>query len=168
MQETQVPSLGGEDPLEKGMATHSSIHGYSPWGRKKRHLPLGRKAMTNWDSVLKSRDITLPTKVCLGQSYGFSGSHVGMWELDHKDGWAPKSWCFEIVVLEKTFESSKEIKPVKPKENQPCIFIGRTDAKAETPVLCPLDRKSWLISKDPDAEKDWGQEKRVAEEEMVG
>ena len=92
-----------------------------------------------------------------------------MWELNHKEGWAPKNWCFQTVVLEKTLESpldSKEIKPVNPKGNQLWIFIGRTDAEA--PILWPPDAKSWLIEKDPDAGKDWGQEEKwVAEDEMV-
>ena len=90
-----------------------------------------------------------------------------MWELDHKEDWAPKNWCFQIVVLEKTLESPldcKEIKPVNPKGNQSWIFIGRTDAEA--PILWPLDEKSWLIGKDPDAGKDWGQEKQVAEDDL--
>ena len=94
-----------------------------------------------------------------------------MWELDHKEGWAPKNWCFRIVMLEKTLESPlncKEIKPVNPKGNQPWIFIGRTDAEAAAPILWPPDSKSWLIRKDPDAGKDWGQEKEAAEDEMVG
>ena len=98
--------------------------------RYKKLLLLGRKAMANLDSILKSRDINLPTgPYC--QSYGFSSSHVQMWELDHKEGWAPKNWCFRTVVLEKTLESRldcKEIKPVTPKGNQSWIFIGRTDA----------------------------------------
>ena len=106
------------------------------------------------------------------QSYGFSGSHVQIWDLDHKEGWALKNRCFKIVVLEKILESSldcKEIKPVHPKENQPWIFNGRTDAEAEAPILCSPDVKSWLIRKDPDAGKDWRQkENRVAEDEMVG
>ena len=92
-------------------------------------------------------------------------------ELDHKEGWEPKNWCFQIVVLEKTLKSpldSKEIKPVKPKGNQPWIFIGRIDAEAEFPTLWPPDMKSWLTGKDPDAGKDWWQEKRVTEDEMVG
>ena len=96
-------------------------------------------------------------------SYGFSGRHVRMWELDHKEGCAAKNWCFWTVVLEKTLESpldSKELKPVNPKGNQPWIFIGRTDAEAEAPILCPPDAKSWLIGKDPDAGKDWGQEEK--------
>ena len=92
----------------------------------KRLLLLGRKAMTNLDSMLKSRDITLPTKVRLSQSYGFSSSHLWMWELGYKESWAPKNWCFWTVVLEKTLESPldcKEIQPVHPKGNQSWIFI---------------------------------------------
>ena len=105
------------------------------------------------------------------QSYGFSSSHVWMWELDRKEGWAPKNWCFWTVVLEKTLESPlnrKEIKPVHPKGNQSWIFIGRTDAAAETPILWPPDAKNWLIGKYLDAGKDWRQEKGMTEDEMVG
>ena len=106
------------------------------------------------------------------QSYGFSSSHVWMWELDYKESWGLKNWCFWAVVLEKTLESlldCKEIKLVHPKGNQSWIFIGRTDAEAETPVLWPPDAKSWLIGKDPDAEKDWGQEEKgMTEDEMAG
>ena len=95
-----------------------------------------------------------------------------MWELDHKKGYALKNWCFRIVVLEKTLESpldSKKVKPVNPKENQPWIFIVRTDTEAETPILWPPDIKSRLIEKDPDAGKDWGQEEKgVTEDEIVG
>ena len=123
----------------------------------KRHWLLGRKAMINLDSILKSRDITSPKKVHLSPSYGFSSSHVWMWDLEHKESWAPKNWCFWTVVLEKTLESlldCKEIQPVNPKGNQSWIFIGRTDAEAETPILWPPDAKSWLIWKDPDAGKD--------------
>ena len=97
------------------------------------------------------------------QSYGFSSSHVWMWELDYKESWAQKNWCFRTVVLEKTLESpldSKEIKPDSPKENQSWIFIGRTDAKAETPILWLPDVKNWLTGKDPDAEKDWRREEK--------
>ena len=104
------------------------------------------------------------------QSYGFSSSRVWMWELDLKEGWAPKNWCFLTVVLEKTHESpcdSREIKPVNPKGNQPWIFIGKTDAEAEAPMLWSLDAKSWLIGKDPDIGKDSSQKKREAEDEMV-
>ena len=106
------------------------------------------------------------------QSYGFSCSHVWMWELDHKEYWAPKNWCFWTVVLEKTLESPwdcKEIQPVHPKGNQSWIFIGRTDAEAETLILWPPDEKSWLIGKDPDAGKDWRQkEKGTTKDEMIG
>ena len=94
-----------------------------------------------------------------------------MWELDHKESWAPKNWCFWTVVLEKTLESPlncKEIKPVNPKGNESWIFIGRTDAEAETPLFWPSDEKNWLIGKDPDSGKDWRQEeKEMTEDEMV-
>jgi len=104
------------------------------------------------------------------QSYGFSISHVWLWELDYKKGWAPKNWCFWIVVLEKTLERSldcKEIKPVNPSGNEPWIFIGGTDAEA--PILWPPVAKSQLIRKDNDARKDWRQEEKgVTEDEMVG
>ena len=106
------------------------------------------------------------------QSYGFSSSHVWMWEFDHKEGWVLKNWCFWIAVLEKTLESpldSKEIKPVNPKGNKPWITIGRTDAEAEAPIVRSPDVKNRLTGKDPDAGKDWKQEeKRVSEDEMVG
>ena len=132
----------------------------------KRHLFPGRKVMTNLDNILKSRGITLPTKVCI-----FSSSHVCTWELDYKESWVPKNWCFWIVVLEKTLESSldyKEIQPVHPTEDQSWVFIWRTDAEAETPILWPPDVKSWLIGKDPDAGKDWRQEEKgTTEDEMV-
>ena len=96
-----------------------------------------------------------------------------MWEMDYKESWVPKNWWFWTVVLEKTLESplnSKEIKPVDPKGNQPWIFIGRTDAEGEAPILWPPDVKNWLIGKDPDAGKDWSQEEKgtTTEDEMVG
>ena len=106
------------------------------------------------------------------QGYGFSSSHVWMWELDYKESWAPKNWCFWTVVLEKTLESPldcKEIHPVHPKGYQSWIFIGRTDAEGETPILWPPDGKNWLIGKDPDAGKDWRQEEKgTIEDEVVG
>ena len=105
--------------------------------------------MTKLDSILKSRDIT--DKGPSSQIYGFSSSHVWMWELDYKESWVPKNWCFWTVVLKKTLESPldcKKIKPVHPKGNQSWIFIGRTDAEAETPILWPPDAKNWLIGKD--------------------
>ena len=115
--------------------------------------------MTNLDSILKGRDIA--NKRPSIQSYGFSNGHVRMWELDHKEGWVLKNWCFWTVMLEKTLESplnSKEIKPVNPKGNQSWIFIGRNDAEAEASKLWPPDSNSWLIGKDPDSGKDWRQE----------
>ena len=106
------------------------------------------------------------------QGYGFSSGHVWMWELDCEESWVPKNWCFWTVVLEKTLESPldcKEIQPVHPQGDQSTVFIGRTDAEAETPILWPPDAKSGLIWKDPDAGKDWGQEEKgTAEDEMVG
>ena len=131
-----------------------------------------RKAMTNLDSILKSRDITLPTKVHLVKAKVFSVVMYGLWELDYKGSWEPKNWCFWNVVLEKILESPldyKEIQPVHPKGNQSWIFIGRTDAEAETPILWPPDEKNWLTGKDPDARKDWRQEEKgTTEDVMVG
>ena len=126
----------------------------------KRSLLLGRKAMMNLDSILKSRDITLLTKI-----------HVWMWEMDHKEGWVLKNWCLQTVVMVKILESpldSKEIKPVNLEGNQPWIFIGRTDAETEAPILWPPYMRSWLIGKVPDARKDWEQEKGASEDAMAG
>ena len=111
--------------------------------------------MTNLDSIFKSRDYFV-NKDPSSQGYGFSSSHVWMWELDYKESWAPKNGCFGTVMLEKTLESPldwKEIQPVHPKGDQSWVFIGRTDAEAENSVLGPPDAKSWLIWKDPDAGK---------------
>ena len=106
------------------------------------------------------------------QGYGFSSGHVWMWELNSEESWEPKNWCFWTVVLEKTLESpldSKEVQLVHPKEDQSWVFIGRTDAKAETPILWPLHAKSWLTGKDLDAGRDWGQEEKgTTEDEMAG
>ena len=106
------------------------------------------------------------------QGYGFYSSQVWMWELDCEGSWSPKNWCFRTVVLEKTLESPldcKEITPIHPKGDQSWVFIGRTDAKAETPILWPPHAKSWLIGKDPDAGRNWGQEEMgMTEDEMVG
>ena len=136
----------------------------------KRHLLLGRKVMTILDSILKNRDITLPTKAHLVKTMVFPVViHVWVWELDHKESWVPDNWCFWTVVLEKTLESPlgcKEIRPVNSKDNQSWIFIGRTDAEA--PILWLPDARSWLIGKDPDSGKDWGQEENgETEDEMV-
>ena len=143
----------------------------------KRCLLLGRKVMTNLDNILKSRDITLPTKVHLVEAMVFSIVTYGCesWTIKR----VPKNWCFWTVVLEKTLESpldSKEIQPVHPSGNQPWIFIGRTEesdthtrAHTEAPELWPPDVESWLIEKDSDTGKDGGQEeKRASEDEMVG
>ena len=105
------------------------------------------------------------------QSYGFSSSHVWMWELDYKESWVPKNWCFWTVVLEKTLESSldsKRFKPVNPKVNKPWILILRTEAEVEASTLWPLDTKSQLIGKYPDAGKDWEQEEKGAAEDEMG
>ena len=120
--------------------------------------------MTNLDSMLKSRDITLPTKVQLVKAVVFSSSHSCIWVL--------KNWCFWTVMLEKTLViplDCKKIQPVHLKGDQSQIFIGRTDAKAETPIFWRPDAKSWLIWKDPDVGKDWRQEEKgMTEDEMVG
>ena len=123
----------------------------------KRLLLLGRKVMTHLDSILKSRDITLPTKVHLVKPIVFSSGHVWIWELDCKESWVTKNWWF-WTVLEKTLESPldcKEIHPVHPKGNQSWRFIGRSNFEAKTLVLWPPDVKNWLIWRDPDAGKDW-------------
>ena len=105
------------------------------------------------------------------KGYGFSSGHVWMWELDCEESWAPKNWCFWTVVLEKTLESlldCKEIQLVHPKADQSWVFIGRIDAEAETPILRPPHAKSWLIGKESDAGRDWGQEEKgMTEDEMV-
>ena len=137
----------------------------------KRRLLLGRKVMTNLVSILKSRHY-FANKGLSSQSYGFSSGHVWMWELDCEESWGLKNWCFWAVVLEKTLESPldcKEIQPVHPKGDQYWVFIGRTDAEAETSIVRPPHEKSWLIGKDPDAGRDWGQEgKGTIEDEMAG
>ena len=149
--------LGGSKIIADGDCSHEI----------KRCLLLGRKAMTNLDSILKSKDITLPTKVHLVKAMVFL---VVMYECE---SWTvPRKWWFWTMVLEKTLESPldcKEIQLVHSKGNQSWIFIGRTDAEAETPILWPSDAKNWLIWKDPDAGKDWRQEEKgTTEDEMVG
>ena len=127
--------------------------------------------MTNLDRILKKQRHYFADKGPCGQSYGFSSSQVPVWEVDCKKGWAPKNWFLWTVVLEETLEGpldSKEIQPVHPKGNQPWIFIGRTDAEAEALILRPPDAKRWLTGKDPDAGKNWRQEKGTTEDKMVG
>ena len=127
--------------------------------------------MTNLDSILKSRHY-FANKGPSSQGCGFSIGHVWMWELDYNESWAPKYWCFWSVVLEKALESPldcKKIQPVHPKGDQSWVFMGRTNAEAETLVVWPPDVKSWLIWEDPDVGKDWGQEEKgTTEDEMVG
>ena len=137
----------------------------------KRHLLLGRKVITNLDSILKSRDVTLLTKVCLVKATVFPVVMYGWesWTVKKADCWrmdAFELWCWRR--LESPLDC-KGIQPVYSKWDQTWVFIGKTDVEAETPMLWPPDVKSWLISKDPNAEKDWGQvEKRTTEDEMVG
>ena len=134
---------------------------------------LGEKLWQTRQDIKKQRHY-FANKGSYSQSYGFSSSHVWMWELDYKykESWVLKNWCFWTVVLEKTLESpldGKEIQPVHPKGNPSWIFIGRTDAEAEAPILWPPDVKNWLIGNDPDSGKDWGQEDNgKTEDEMVG
>ena len=183
IQNTKIMASGPITSRQIDEETVETVADFIFWGSKittdgdcsheiKRRLLLGRKVMANLDSILKSRDITLPTKVRLVKGYGFSSSHLWMWEWDYKESWVPKNWCFWAVVLEKTLESPldcKKIQPVHPKGSQSWIFIGRTDAEAETPIVWPPDAKSWLIRKDPDAGKDWRwEEKGATEDEMVG
>ena len=135
---------------------------FAPWQKSydqpRQHIKKQRHYFTN--------------KGLSSQGYGFSSSHVWMWELDYKESWALKNWCFWTVVLEKTLEGpldSKEIQPVHPKGNQSWMFLGRTDAEAETPIFWPPDVKSWLIGKDLDVGEDWRpEEKGSIEDEMVG
>ena len=127
-----------------------------------RCLLLGTKALTNRQHIKKQRHY-FADRGPSSQSYGFSSSHVWMWELDYKESWASKNWCFWTVVLEKTLGSPldcKEIQPVNLKGNQSWIFIGRTDAESETPILWSHDVKNWLIRKDPDAGKIEGGKRR--------
>ena len=132
---------------------------------------LEEKLWQTWQCIKNQRH-HFANKAPHSQGCGFSSSHVLMWELDHKEGWVPKNWCFWTLVLNKTLESPldcKEIKPVNPKGNKSWIFIGRTDAEAEGPILWLPDVKNWLIGKDPDAGKDWRQEEKgTIEAEMVG
>ena len=137
----------------------------------KRRLPWKKSYEKPRQHIRKQRHY-FANKGPSSQSYGFSSGHVWMWELDHKESWVPKNWCFGIVVLEKSLQSPldcKEIKPVHPKGNQSWIFTGRTDAEAEAPILWPRDVKNWLTGKDPDAGKDWRwEEKGMTEDEMIG
>ena len=172
--------MGAEDELVR---LHHQLNGHeleqTPWdGEGLRSLA----CCSSW--VAKSwtwlSDWKTNNKLCIKQhilisspqGYGFSCGHAWMWKLDCEEGWAPKNWCFWTMVLEKTLESPldcKEIQLVHSEGDQPWVFFGRTDAKAETPVLWPAHAKSWLIGKDPDAGRDWGQEEKgTTEDEMAG
>ena len=138
----------------------------------KRHLLFGRKVLTNLDSIFKSRDMTLPTKVWLVKAMVFPVVMYGCESWTIKKAEHRRNDVFGTLVLEKTLESSldcKDIQPVHPKGDQSWVFNGRTDVEAETPILWPPHAKSWLIWKDPDAGKDWGQEEKgTIEDKMVG
>ena len=162
------------------MAPHSSTVAWKiPWMEEPGRLQSmgSHRVRHNWSnlaaaaySILKSKHY-FANKGPSSQGYVFSSGHVWMLELDCEENWVLKNWCFWTVVLEKTLESPldrKEIQPVHPKGDQSWVIIGRTDVEAETPILWPPDAKSWLIWEDPDAGKDWGQEKGTTEDEMVG
>ena len=138
---------------------------------KLKHTPW-KKSYDQPRQHVKKQRYYFANKGLSSQGYGFSSGRVWMWELDHKENWAPKNWCFWTVVLEKTLESPldcKEIQPVHPKGNQSWMFIGRTDVEAETSIIWPPNAKNWLTGKDPDAGKDWRQEKKgMTEDEVVG
>ena len=144
------------------VTTATKLKGTSPWKK-------------NYDKprqCIKEQKHHFADKGLYSQSYGFSSSHIWMWQLDHKEGWVQTNWCYQITMLEKTLErplDCKEIKSVNPKGSQSWIFIGRTDAEANAPILWPPDVKSRLTGKAPDAGKDWRQkDKGVTEDEMVG
>ena len=149
-----------------GLRSHCSDYSHEI----KRHLLLGRKVMTKLDSIFKKQRHYFANKGPSSQTYGFSSSRLWMWELNYKESWVPNNWCFWTVVLEKTLESPldyKDIQLVNPKGNQSWIFLLRTDAEAETPILWPPDVKNWLTRKDPDAGKDRRQEEKgTTEDEM--
>ena len=166
--------INGETMEKSDRLSFGGLQNHCRWWLqlRNRHLCIERKVITNLDSTLKSRDIALPNESLSSQGYGFSSCQVWMWESDCEESWAPKNWCFWTVVLEKTLGSPldcKEIQPVHPKGNQFWVFIGRTDAEAETPILWPPHSKSWLIGKDSDSGRDWEQEEKgTAEDEMAG
>ena len=154
--------LGGSKITAEGDCSHDI----------KRCLLFGRKIMTNLDSISKKQRHYFANEGPSSQGYGFSSGRVWIWELGCEEGWAPNNWCFWTVVLEKILESPldcKEIQPVHPKGDQFWVFIGRTDAEAESPILWPPHAKSWLIGKDHFAGRDWGQEEKgTTEDETAG
>ena len=134
-------------------------------------LPPWKKSYDQPRQHIKKQRHYLANKGPSSQSYGFSSSHVWMWDLDCEESWALKNWCFWTMVLQKTLESPldcKEIQPAHSEGDQSWVFIGRTDAKVETPIIRPPHAKSWLIGKDPDGGKDWRQEEGTKEDKRVG
>ena len=182
IQKTKIVASGPITPWQIDRETVETVTDFIFWGFKitadgeysheiKRCLLLRRKAMTNLESILTKQRHYFADKGPSSQSYGFSSSQEWMWQLDYKESWVLKNWCFWTVVLEKTLESFldyKEIQPVNPKWNQSWILIGRTDAEAEATILWPPVSKNWLIGKDPDAGKNWRQKKGMTEGETVG
>ena len=162
---------GDSDSCEVVSYCSFDLHFPNQWKQCQALFFWGSKITEDGDcSHIKKQRHYFANKRPSGQGYGFSSGHVWMGDLDCEESWAPKKWCFWTMVLEKTLESPldcKEIQPVHPKGDQSWVFIGRTDAKAETPILWPPHAKSWLIEKDPDAERDWGQEEKD-EDEMAG
>ena len=155
--------LGGEEA--------SKITADGDAAMKLKELVPWKKSYDQSRQHIKKQRHYFANKCPSSQSYGFSCSHVRMWELDHKGSWVLRNWCFWTMVLEKTLESPldcKEIQPFNPKGNQFWKFIERTDAEAETPIFWPPDAKNWLIGKDCDAGKDWRQEEKgIAEDEIL-
>ena len=161
---------GNSDRLYFGGLQNHCRWWLQPWNQKT--LASERKSYDQTRQHIEKQRQYFVNRGPSSQIYGFSCSHEWTWELDSKESWVPKNWCFWTGVLEKTLESPldcKEIQPVHPKGNQSWILIGRTDAEAETPILWPPDVKSWLIGKDHDAGKDWRwEEKGTTEVELVG
>ena len=161
---------GNSDRLYFGGLQNHCRWWLQPWNKKT--LIPWKESYDQPRQHIKKQKHYFANKGLSSQGFGFASGHVWMWELDYKESWALKNWCFWTVVLEKTLESPlgcKEIQPVHPRRNQSWVFIGRTHAEAQTPTLWSPDVKSWLIGKDPDAGKDWKQEEKgKTEDEMVG
>ena len=150
-----LSSRGSSRPRDWTQVSHIAGRFFTIWATREAH--------DRPRQYIKKQRHYFANKGPSSQSYGFSRSYVQMWELNQKESWVPKNWCFQTVVLKKTLESpldSKEIKPINPKGNKPWIFIGRTDAEAEAAILWPSDAKNWLTGKDHDAGKYWRQEEK--------
>ena len=166
-------------PITSWEIDGETVTDFNLWGSKitadcdcsheiKSCLLLGRKVVTNLDSILKSRDVTLPTNVSLVKAMVFSSNHAWIWELDYKESWVLKNWCFWIVGLRVPWTAKRSNQFIF-KGNKSWIFIGRTNVEAETPIFWPPDGKNWLIGKDNDARNDWRwEEKGTTEDEMIG